>query len=150
MGGTHGPICQLQLALLQLQKKTLCQNPITSGRKISSLEKFNVAGGLLEQTTTTNLWRTELAKPRTPRQLLSFLPPFRKSFLCYHTSSTCLEHRCKKRPPWLRISCFSLLFAGAKTSKLQLRFGDGRKHLQQLSWWKKKSLFKLPEDNCTL
>lgn len=108
MGGTRGPICQLQLALLQLLKKTLCQIPSLQAESFS-LEELKAPGGPLEQTTATNLPGTELPTPRTTRQLPSLPPPFRKSFLPYGMPSIRLEHRCKW-PRWLQISCFILLF----------------------------------------
>lgn len=107
----------------------------------SSLEEFDVPGELLEETATTNLQRAELAEPRTPAWLLSFPLPLGKVFPTLSSIITWFGAPLQEGTSQLQISSFILLSAGAKPSKLQLSFGEGRKHLQLLNWLGEKKMF---------
>lgn len=99
----------------------------------SSLEEFNVPGESLGETATTNLQRAELAEPRTPTWLLSFPLPLGKVFPTSSNIITWFGAPLQEGISQLQISSFILLSAGAKPSKLRLRFGERRKHLQLLN-----------------
>lgn len=141
MGGTCGPICQLQRAWLRLREKTLPKSHHFK-QKDPAWRNSTCLENCWGKTATTKLcgelsWQSQ----EHQRGSRPSCCPLGTSFLPYPTSSPRLERHCRKQHPSCKISSLILLSAGAKPPQLQLRFGEGRKRLQQLNWWGERKTF---------
>lgn len=145
MGGTRGPFCQLQPAWLRLQEKTLPKShPFKqkdpAWRNSTCLE--TCWGKPQQQTCREWSWQSQ----EHQRGCRPSLCPAEKPFLRYQTLSNFIISfgaALQEATSRLQISFFILLLAGAKPSKLQLRFGEGRKRLQLLNCWGKRISFQV-------